>query len=165
MRFIDSLESKLGRFAIPGLVQVIALFQLGVLVLVLMMSKDSAQTYVDLLTLDMDRVMHGQVWRLVTHVFIPHRFNILWAVLGTLIHSLAWGAAVFMVTYGKFSGDLAFTVGLSIFSGMGAASSIDLVLLLLKQQFAELDKLQPRSRRSGRGPGRSGACLHGPEHR
>jgi hypothetical protein len=56
------------------------------------------------------------------------------AVLGTLIHSLAWGAAVFMVTYGKFSGDLAFTVGLSIFSGMGAASSIDLVLLLLKQR-------------------------------
>lgn len=85
MRFIDTLESKLGRFAIPGLVQVIALFQLGVLVLVLMMSKDSAQTYVDMLTLDMDRVMHGEVWRLVTHVFIPHRFNILWAVLGTLI--------------------------------------------------------------------------------
>lgn len=56
------------------------------------------------------------------------------AVLGTLIHSLAWGAAVFMVTYGKFSADLAFVVGLSIFSGMGAASSIDLVLLLLKQR-------------------------------
>lgn len=56
------------------------------------------------------------------------------AVVGTLIHSLAWGAAVFMVTYGKFSGDLAFVVGLSIFSGVGAASSIDLVLLLLKQR-------------------------------
>jgi hypothetical protein len=85
MRFIDTLESKLGRFAIPGLVQVIALFQLGVLLLVLMMSKDSAQTYLDLLSLDTDLVMKGQVWRLVTHVFIPRSFSILWAVLGTLI--------------------------------------------------------------------------------
>lgn len=85
MRFIDTLESKLGRFAIPGLVQVIALFQLGVLVLVLMMSKESAQTYLDLLSLDTDLVMKGQVWRLVTHVFIPRSFSILWAVLGTLI--------------------------------------------------------------------------------
>jgi hypothetical protein len=85
MRFIDSLESKLGRFAIPGLVQVIALFQLGVLVLVLMMSKDFAQTYLDILSLDTDLVMKGQVWRLVTHVFIPRSFSILWAVLGTLI--------------------------------------------------------------------------------
>ena len=85
MRFIDSLESKLGRFAIPGLVQVIALFQLGVLVLMLMMSKESAQGYEDMLSLDMDRVMQGQVWRLVTHVFIPRSNSILWAVLGTLI--------------------------------------------------------------------------------
>lgn len=85
MRFIDTLESKLGRFAIPGLVQVIGIFQLGVLVLMLMMSKESALGYEDMLSLDMDRVMQGQVWRLVTHVFIPRSTSILWAVFGTLI--------------------------------------------------------------------------------
>jgi hypothetical protein len=85
MRFIDTLESKLGRFAIPGLVQVIGIFQLGVLVLMLMMSQDASQTYLDFLSLDMDRVMQGQVWRLVTHVFIPRSTSILWAVFGTLI--------------------------------------------------------------------------------
>lgn len=67
------------------------------------------------------------------------------AVVGTLIHSLAWGAAVFMVTYGKFSSDIAFVVGLSIFSGMGAASSIDLVLLLLKQRLGVSVTLSPPS--------------------
>jgi hypothetical protein len=66
-------------------VQVIGIFQLGVLVLMLMMSKESALGYEDMLSLDMDRVMQGQVWRLVTHVFIPRSTSILWAVFGTLI--------------------------------------------------------------------------------
>lgn len=55
-------------------------------------------------------------------------------VIGTLLHSAAWGAAVFLLSYGQFSGDLPFVVGLSIFSGMGAASFVDLVLLLVKQR-------------------------------
>lgn len=55
-------------------------------------------------------------------------------VLGTLLHSLAWGAAVFMMGYSRFGADLPMLLGLAIFSGMGAASFIDLVLLLLKQR-------------------------------
>lgn len=55
-------------------------------------------------------------------------------VLGTLLHSVAWGAAVFMMGYSRFGADLPMLLGLAIFSGMGAASFIDLVLLLLKQR-------------------------------
>jgi len=55
-------------------------------------------------------------------------------VVGTLLHSVAWGAAVFLMSYGTVSADLPFMLGLSIFSGMGAASAIDLVLLLVKQR-------------------------------
>lgn len=55
-------------------------------------------------------------------------------VAGTLLHSAAWGAAVFLLSYGKASDDLPFLLGLSIFSGMGVASFIDLMLLLVKQR-------------------------------
>lgn len=55
-------------------------------------------------------------------------------VVGTVLHSTAWGAAVFMLMVDNTSLGLAFTVGLSVFSGMGVASFIDLVLLLIKQR-------------------------------
>lgn len=55
-------------------------------------------------------------------------------VMGTLLHSVAWGAAVFMMGYSRYLGDLPFLLGLSIFSGMGVASFLDLVLLLVKQR-------------------------------
>lgn len=55
-------------------------------------------------------------------------------VVGTLLHSAAWGAAVYLMAYSRFNADLPFLLGLSIFSGMGAASFIDLVLLLVKQR-------------------------------
>lgn len=85
MQLIDRLEARFGRLAIPGLIQTIAIFQLGVLVLMLMMSKEAAESYLGFLALDPDRVMRGEVWRLVTHVFIPRSFSIIWAIFGTLI--------------------------------------------------------------------------------
>jgi len=51
-----------------------------------------------------------------------------------LLHSAAWGAGVFMMGYSRYGSDLPFLLGLSIFSGMGVASSLDLVLLLVKQR-------------------------------
>lgn len=55
-------------------------------------------------------------------------------VLGTLLHSSAWGAAVYLMAYSRFNADPPFLLGMAIFSGMGAASFIDLVLLLVKQR-------------------------------
>lgn len=55
-------------------------------------------------------------------------------VVGTLLHSAAWGSAVYLMTYSRFSADLPFLLGLAIFSGIGAASFIDLMLLLVKQR-------------------------------
>lgn len=56
------------------------------------------------------------------------------AVIGTVLHSLAWGAAVFLMTYNYNNLPLHFTLGLSVLSGMGAASMVDLVLLVVKQR-------------------------------
>jgi len=55
-------------------------------------------------------------------------------VMGTLLHSAAWGMAVFLLSYSSFPGNLPFLLGLSITSGMGAASFLDLMLMLVKQR-------------------------------
>lgn len=99
MSFISRLESKLGRFAIPSLVKTIALFQVLVLLIVMFMSKEAAAAYLAFLDLNPVRVMHGEVWRLITHVFIPGDFSPIWALIGTLFMiwigrglEEAWGA-------------------------------------------------------------------------
>lgn len=99
MPLISRLEAKLGRFAIPGLVQVIAIFQLLVLFMVMVMSPEGAAAYLMFLDLNPTRVMHGEVWRLITHVFIPGNFSLIWALIGTMFMmwvgrglDSAWGA-------------------------------------------------------------------------
>jgi len=99
MPLIPQLESKFGRFAIPGLVQIIAAFQLLVLFMVMVMSPEGAAAYLQFLELNPIRVMHGEVWRLVTHVFIPGNFSLIWALIGAMFMmwigrglESAWGA-------------------------------------------------------------------------
>lgn len=55
-------------------------------------------------------------------------------VAGTVLHSLAWGVAVFLMLYEQQSMGLPFTLGISVASGIGTASFIDLVLLFVKQR-------------------------------
>lgn len=55
-------------------------------------------------------------------------------VAGTLLHSAAWGAAVFLMGWSTLHNDVAFLLGLSVFSGMGVASFIDVLLLLVRQK-------------------------------
>ncbi|MBK8093103.1 MAG: hypothetical protein IPK32_14230 [Verrucomicrobiaceae bacterium] len=70
MRLIDTLESKFGRFAIPGLIQVLAVFQLGVLALLVLLPRESAESYLDWLRFDRDTKYSGKLfsmrWRTQT---------------------------------------------------------------------------------------------------
>ena len=120
MSIIPKLDSKFGRFAIPNLVQVIAMFQLLVLFMVMLMSKEGAAAYLQFLELNPYRVMHGEVWRLVTHVFIPGNFSLIWALIGTMFMmwigrglESAWGA--FRVNLYIFGWMLAVTLGALLF--------------------------------------------------
>lgn len=120
MSLISNLESKFSRFAIPGLVQVIALFQVLVLLMVMFMSPEGATAYLLFLELNPARVMQGEVWRLLTHVFIPGNFSLVWALVGTLFmmwigRSLdeAWGA--FRVNLYIFGWMFVVTLGALVF--------------------------------------------------
>ncbi len=66
MRWIYVLERRFGHLAIPGLIRVVVMC--NVLVYVLMFSNPAV---VETLTLRPDRIMAGEVWRLVTYIFIP----------------------------------------------------------------------------------------------
>ena len=84
MRFIDTLESKLGRFALPGLVQVIAIMQLAVMILTLFMSKEAVEEYLQLITLDVRLLAKGEAWRLVTFILVPATQKPFMALLSAL---------------------------------------------------------------------------------
>jgi membrane associated rhomboid family serine protease len=66
MSFLDKLERRLGFIAIPGLVR--AIVTLNVLVFILVYLNKGFDSY---LALDMGRISHGEVWRLVTYIFVP----------------------------------------------------------------------------------------------
>jgi hypothetical protein len=66
MRWIHALERRFGHLAIPGLMRIIVAF--NVLVFLLLQVEPNFAKTIELLP---DRVLAGEVWRLVSFVFIP----------------------------------------------------------------------------------------------
>src|SRR5438445_7304414 len=75
MAWLDKLERRFGFLGIPGLIRIIVGFNALVFVLV-RLNPD----FVSVLNLDPAHIRHGEVWRLVTYIFIPQTFSFLWIV-------------------------------------------------------------------------------------
>jgi membrane associated rhomboid family serine protease len=75
------LERRFGRFAIANLTTVIV----GGMAVVFVLSRLRGPEFTSLLTLDLERVRHGQVWRLFTYLFIPTTTDYIW-----ILFSLYW---------------------------------------------------------------------------
>jgi membrane associated rhomboid family serine protease len=75
MNWLDKLERRLGFLAIPGLIRIIVGFSALVFLLV-RLNPD----FVSMLSLDPARIRDGEVWRLVTYIFIPQTFSFLWII-------------------------------------------------------------------------------------
>lgn len=71
------------------------------------------------------------------------------AVFGALLHSAVWGVVVFLLTYSTLKGDLPMLLGLSMMSGLGSASLVDLVLMGVKQRFGISVTINPPARHAG----------------
>ena len=93
MHWLDRLERKFGRWAIPNLTQILVVGQVLVY-LAIQVRPDIAGR----IALIPQQVLHGEVWRLFTLMFYPPLSSPLWAVLfwyffhflGTALES-TWG--------------------------------------------------------------------------
>lgn len=76
MKFINKMERKVGRYAIPNLIRyIIGAYAIG-LAMVYM-----APQFLSYLTLEPYYIMRGQVWRLLTWIFIPESVSILTLIM------------------------------------------------------------------------------------
>jgi membrane associated rhomboid family serine protease len=75
MTWLDKLERRFGFLAIPGLIRIVIAFT--ALVWALMWLNPNFRFALDL---DPARIRHGEVWRLVTYIFVPQTLSF-WIVL------------------------------------------------------------------------------------
>ncbi len=75
MNLLDKLERRFGFLGIPGLPRILVGFAALVFLLALL-----NPGYTSILDLDPAKVLHGEVWRLVTYIFIPQSLHPLWVI-------------------------------------------------------------------------------------
>ena len=107
MNWISKLERKFGRYAIQNLMfYVIALYTVG-----FALSLVAPEFYYQYLSLNIEAVFHGQIWRLVTFLMQPPNSSALFMVFALYLYYMigrqleyAWGAFRFNLYF--FTGAL-----------------------------------------------------------
>lgn len=105
MNWLDKLERKFGRYAIPNLMYyIIILYGVG-----FVLNMVNGNFYYQYLALDIGAVLHGQIWRLVTFIIQPPSNSLIFIVFAMYLYYMignqlerAWGAFRFNVYF--FSG-------------------------------------------------------------
>lgn len=103
MNWLNKLERKIGRHYIPDLMKYLCFAMLGVFVLEYLPLARSAWY---LLYFNRDLILRGEVWRLITFIFLPPASNFIWVLfslyfyyfLGTALEH-QWGSARFNIYY------------------------------------------------------------------
>ena len=102
MKWLDTLERRLRPYAIPNLIQYVVIGQIIVYAVAMLVRGDIAS----LLTLSRAGLGAGQVWRLVTFVFVPDDYRLLYFALGCYFDWMVgtalereWGAGWFNLYY------------------------------------------------------------------
>lgn len=102
MNFINKLNRKFGKYAIPNLMYyIIIMYITGIIINVI-----NSSFYWQYLSLDIGKVLHGQIWRLVTFIiYLPGQLS-LWTVFELYLYYMigvslerAWGTFRFNLYY------------------------------------------------------------------
>ena len=130
MNWLDKLEKKFGHLAIKGLITYI--IGLNAFIYLLQWMDPGI---IGKLTLVPSLVMKGEVWRLITYIFIPPRVSPLWIFFALYVaymigNSLEheWGSFKFNVYY--FFGMIGTTIAVFIIDGGATATYLNLSLFL-----------------------------------
>lgn len=123
MNLLNTLERKFGRYAINQLI----VYIVGINALVFVMSYAMPESgAIGMLTLNPRLIMQGEIWRLITWIFIPPAASFLWIVfilyfyymIGTALEQ-EWGSFRFNIYY--FTGVTA-TALAAFMTGQGATA-------------------------------------------
>jgi len=111
MSFLKRLEQRLGFVAIPGLLRYVGIFTALVFVLFKL-----DPSYLQLIDLDPDAIMRGQIWRLVTYLFIPQLTSLLpfpdWVNAAFYVLFLWWMGNGLEEVWGPFRLTVFYLVGM-----------------------------------------------------
>lgn len=139
MSVLNSMENRFGRFAVPGLVAILASLQAAVWILLHL-----NPNFIVSLVLVPELVKMGEIWRLVTWVFIPSSFNPFWMLMAVYLMMIistvmdrAWGA--FRTNLYIFGGMLSMVIGAMFFNsppiGLTLYSSIFIAFACLAPNY------------------------------
>ena len=138
MNWINKLERKFGRYAIPNLMfYVIALYTLGFAVNLI-----APGFYSQYLSLNIEAVFHGQIWRVITFLMQPPNSSALFMVFALYLYYVigrqleyAWGAFRFNLYF--FTGVLFHVLAaILVYLITGVSFPIDTFYLNLSLFFA-----------------------------
>ena len=109
MKWIDRAEARFGHLAIPGLIRAVAVFT----ILVYMVIKTTPH-FIELIDLDPMRIEAGEVWRLVTYVFIPRWGGLVpdWLGAALYVYYLWWLGGGLEEAMGSFKVNVFFFLGM-----------------------------------------------------
>lgn len=125
---IDNFCYSHPRFGIPNLMKIIVIGNIAVYVLFLLTNYNSSA--IDFLSFNLSSVRHGEIWRIITFIFVPYDYNPIWFAIGLFFfYSIGstlereWGTAKFNVFY--FGGSLLTLIYVAVASAV-TGLSIDL---------------------------------------
>ncbi|MDF2593989.1 MAG: hypothetical protein K0R69_330 [Clostridia bacterium] len=131
MNFLDKMERKYGKYAIKNLMLYILLGNAFVFLFFHM----TGGRFLSLITFNWGAILQGQIWRLVTFIFIPNTFSILWFLFSAFLYysigrelEYTWGVFKFNVYY--FSGMILTMIASALFNADGTTLFINLSLFL-----------------------------------
>ncbi len=132
MDWIDKLERKFGRYAIKGLMTYI----IGITGFVYIVSLfDPTGNFIDKLTLYAPAVFSGQIWRLITYIFIPPETSPIFIIFALYLYYLIgngledeWGSFRFNLYY--LIGMIGTAIAVLLTGGKGTATYLNLSLFL-----------------------------------
>lgn len=130
MNWLDKFERKLGHIGIKGLMTYIVGMNAVVFVLWLL-----EPAFIYKLVLEPSLVMQGEVWRLVTYLFIPPTFSPIWLIFTLYFYYLIgsslereWGTFKFNIYY--LIGMIGTTAAVFLTGGIGTSFYLNLSLFL-----------------------------------
>ena len=103
MKLLNRLERKIGRFALPNLMFFIVICQFAIFAAQMIFPE---KDLIGLLMLDRGEILNGQVWRLISFIFIPPSSSIIFMIFSLYFYYMIgsslesqWGSFKFNVYY------------------------------------------------------------------